>query len=377
MSEMWINLNIDGAPYAMKVARTVWSGGKVGDDFKDLPIATHNAKNEKEKEALFESVRQGKVRVLMGSTQKMGTGTNVQDRLFAMHDLDVPWRPSDLKQRAGRIVRQGNKNKKVMIFRYVTESTFDGYLWQMLEKKQAFISQIMTAKMPVREVEDIDEATLSYAEIKALATGNPLIKEKVVLENEIKRLLILRGNWAKAQSTLRQEVKKELPKSIDVQNKYVQRLERDMNCIENKKEDGNEITLKDITYDDRKEAGEKLLELVKGVGKSAILGSYRNCTLEVFYDFFEAKYKFALISQNKIRYEDKLGVNAIWNIKRMDAVLDRSPERLENAKERLGELYAKLKAAQEEVGKPFEQQEVLDKKQARLDEINRQLDIVD
>ena len=264
----------------------------------------HEANSDKQKDELFAKVRSGEVRVLMGSTQKMGAGTNVQNKLIALHDLDVPWRPSDLEQRAGRIVRQGNENKEVNIFRYVTENTFDSYLWQTIENKQKFISQIMTSKTPVRVAEDVDESSLSYAEIKALATGNPLIKEKMDLDNEVTKLKMLEANYKSNQYRLEDKILKSYPNEIARLENLIDNIKQDLAVVEPKalgEEKFTSLTLDNHRYTDKKDAGEALLESVKSVGirDSKVIGKYRNFDLEASYDSFHNLYKFTLQGKAK------------------------------------------------------------------------------
>lgn len=338
----------------------------------------HEANSDKQKDELFAKVRSGEVRILMGSTQKMGAGTNVQKKLIALHDLDVPWRPSDLEQRAGRIVRQGNENKEVNIFRYVTENTFDSYLWQTIENKQKFISQIMTSKTPVRVAEDVDESSLSYAEIKALATGNPLIKEKMDLDNEVTKLKMLEANYKSNQYRLEDKILKSYPNEIARLENLIDNVKQDLMVIEPKalsEDKFTSLTLDNHRYTDKKDAGEALLESVKSVGviDGKVIGKYRNFDLEASYDSFHNIYKFTL--QGKAKHQGEFGASADGNIQRLDNVLDKMGERLETMQDKLEATKDQLITAKIEVEKPFEKAEELKDKVLRLAELNRILDM--
>ena len=335
----------------------------------------HNANSEKQKDELFAKVRTGDVRILLGSTQKMGAGTNVQTKLIALHDLDVPWRPADLEQRAGRIVRQGNENKKVEIYRYVTENTFDAYLWQTIENKQKFISQIMTSKTPVRVAEDVDESSLNYAEIKALATGNPLIKEKMDLDMEVNKLRMLEANYKSNLYRLEDKIAKEYPTKISKMEKYIENIKEDISKIEPKSNNEDKFTSIEINGTkiyDKKEAGEELLKAIKSTGISdepQIIGSYRGFKLLSNFDFYEKKYKCVL--ENKEKYYTDFGKDSIGNITRMDNLLDKIPENLEKEKVRLENYREEFSNAKEEVNKPFEKADLLLEKIKRLSEVNK------
>lgn len=338
----------------------------------------HEANSDKQKDELFAKVRSGEVRILMGSTQKMGAGTNVQNKLIALHDLDVPWRPSDLEQRAGRIVRQGNENKEVNIFRYVTENTFDSYLWQTIENKQKFISQIMTSKTPVRVAEDVDESSLSYAEIKALATGNPLIKEKMDLDNEVTKLKMLEANYKSNQYRLEDKMLKSYPNEIARLENLIDNIKQDLAVIEPKalgEDKFTSLTLDDHRYTDKKDAGEALLESVKFVGirDSKVIGKYRNFDLKASYDSFHNLYKFTL--QGKAKHQGEFGVSADGNIQRLDNVLDKMGERLQGLQDKLEATKDQLVTAKVEAEKPFEKSGELKEKVLRLAELNRILDM--
>lgn len=349
----------------------------------------HKAKNNMEKDAIFDKVRKGEIRVLLGSTQKMGAGTNAQDKLIAIHDLDIPWRPADLSQRAGRIVRQGNENKEVHIFRYVTENTFDAYLFQTLENKQKYISQIMTSKTPVRVAEDVDEATLNYAEIKALATGNPLIKEKMDLDVEVSKLKMLESNFKSNLYKLEDKVVKFYPKEIERLKERIENLKEDIKNVEpyrevdkNLKEDNKftSLIIDGNKYIDKKIAGEFLLNKIKGVKiyremdkDGEKIGDYRNFDLSIKYDSFFNKYNFIL--KGKGEYRGEFGTDEIGNITRMDNVLDKLPERLENTISKLKDTEEQFQTAKIEIQKTFPQAELLKDKTLRLAEVNNLLDM--
>lgn len=349
----------------------------------------HKAKNNMEKDAIFDKVRKGEIRVLLGSTQKMGAGTNAQDKLIAIHDLDIPWRPADLSQRAGRIVRQGNENKEVHIFRYVTENTFDAYLFQTLENKQKYISQIMTSKTPVRVAEDVDEATLNYAEIKALATGNPLIKEKMDLDVEVSKLKMLESNFKSNLYKLEDKVVKFYPKEIERLKERIENLKEDIKNVEpyrevdkNLKEDNKftSLIIDGKKYIDKKIAGEFLFNKIKGVKiyremdkDGEKIGEYRNFDLSIKYDPFFNKYNFIL--KGKGEYRGEFGTDEIGNITRMDNVLDKLPERLENTISKLKDTEEQFQTAKIEIQKTFPQAELLKDKTLRLAEVNNLLDM--
>ncbi|NLM05044.1 MAG: helicase, partial [Clostridiales bacterium] len=310
--------------------------------------------------------------------QKMGSGTNVQTKLIALHDLDVPWRPADLEQRAGRIVRQGNENKKVNIFRYVTENTFDSYLWQTIENKQKFISQIMTSKTPVRAAEDVDESSLNYAEIKALATGNPLIKEKMELDNQVTKLKMLEASFKSNKYSLEDKVTKTYPKEIQKTESLIKRMKKDIGNVEAKAEGDekfNSITINGEKIKDKKQAGEKLLEAIKGVhvNEGKVIGEYRNFGLEVAYNSFANQYTFSLNGEAK--HTGVLGTSADGNLTRLDNVLEKMPERLEQQEDKLLTTKEQLVNAKEELKKPFEQEQELQDKVLRLAELNKLLDM--
>ncbi|PRT66057.1 helicase-related protein [Streptococcus anginosus] len=338
----------------------------------------HEANTDKQKDELFAKIRKGDVRILLGSTQKMGAGTNVQNKLIALHDLDVPWRPADLEQRAGRIVRQGNENKEVNIYRYITENTFDAYLWQTIENKQKFISQIMTSKTPVRVAEDVDESSLNYAEIKALATGDPKIKEKMDLDNEVTKLKMLEANYKSNRYRLEDKVAKNYPEEIARTEKLIEAVKKDIVSVEPKAE-GEEkftsITIAGEKITDKKLAGEKLLEAISKVkiNESKVIGKYRNMDLEVSYNFFTNEHNFSL--NGAAKHSGELGTSADGNITRLDNALEKMPEKLKRLDEKLFSTKEQLENAKEELQKPFEKADELKNKVLRLAELNKLLDM--
>lgn len=338
----------------------------------------HEANSDKQKDELFAKVRKGEIRILMGSTQKMGAGTNVQNKLIALHDLDVPWRPADLEQRAGRIVRQGNENKEVSIYRYVTENTFDAYLWQTIENKQKFISQIMTSKTPVRVAEDVDESSLNYAEIKALATGDPKIKEKMDLDNEVTKLKMLEANYKSNRYRLEDKVAKNYPEEISRTEKLIESVKKDILEVEPKAE-GEEkftsITIGGVKILDKKLAGERLLEAISKVkiNESKVIGKYRNMDLEVSYNFFTNEHNFSL--NGAAKHSGELGTSVDGNITRLDNALEKMPEKLKRLEEKLFSTKEQLENAKEELQKPFEKADELKNKVLRLAELNKLLDM--
>ena len=338
----------------------------------------HEANSDKQKDELFAKVRKGDVRILLGSTQKMGAGTNVQNKLIALHDLDVPWRPADLEQRAGRIVRQGNENKEVNIYRYVTENTFDAYLWQTIENKQKFISQIMTSKTPVRVAEDVDESSLNYAEIKALATGDPKIKEKMDLDNEVTKLKMLEANYKSNRYRLEDKVAKNYPEEIARTEKLIEAVKNDIASVEPKavgEEKFTSITILGEKITDKKLAGEKLLEAISKIkiNESKMIGKYRNMDLEVSYNFFTNEHNFSL--NGAAKHSGELGTSADGNITRLDNALEKMPEKLKRLEEKLISTKEQLENAKEELKKPFEKADELKTKVLRLAELNKLLDM--
>ena len=340
----------------------------------------HDADTEAKKKDLFAKVRTGQVRVLLGSTQKMGAGTNVQDKLVAVHHLDVGWRPSDMTQRNGRIIRQGNRNKEVQVYQYVTEGTFDAYLYQTLENKQKFISQIMTSKSPVRSCDDVDEQALSYAEIKALCAGNPLIKEKMDLDIDVARLKVLKADHQSQQYRMEDKLLKYFPAEIEKQTSYIHGFEADIKTVEAHPQIaegfcGMEIMGK--AYTEKADAGEILLAACKDT-KSADpvpLGSYRGFQMELSFDSFRNEFDVAL--KGAVSHRVALGTDARGNITRLDNALAGIPERLERANEQLNNLYNQQEAAKAEVGKPFPQEAELTAKSQRLAELDAALNMED
>ena len=340
----------------------------------------HDADTEAKKKDLFAKVRTGQVRVLLGSTQKMGAGTNVQDKLVAVHHLDVGWRPSDMTQRNGRIIRQGNRNKEVQVYQYVTEGTFDAYRYQTLENKQKFISQIMTSQSPVRSCDDVDEQALSYAEIKALCAGNPLIKEKMDLDIDVARLKVLKADHQSQQYRMEDKLLKYFPVEIEKQTSYIHGFEANMKTVEAHPQIaegfcGMEIMGK--AYTEKADAGEILLAACKDT-KSADpvpLGSYRGFQMELSFDSFRNEFDVTL--KGAVSHRVALGTDARGNITRLDNALAGIPERLERANEQLNNLYNQQEAAKVEVGKPFPQEAELTAKSQRLAELDAALNTED
>ena len=338
----------------------------------------HNADTEAKKAALFSKVRSGDVRVLLGSTAKMGAGTNVQSRLVAVHHLDVGWKPSDMTQRNGRIIRQGNMNKEVKVFNYVTEGTFDSYLFQTLENKQRFISQIMTSKSPVRSCEDVDEQALSYAEIKALCAGNPLIKEKMDLDVQVAKLKVLKADHQSQKFRLQDKLLTKFPADIRETNAYIAGVKADAQLAAahpQVQEGFCGMTIKGVTYDEKKTAGERLVLACSELpnAEEKVIGSYRGFELSLRFDTFRSEYQAILKGQR--RYPVPLGTDPLGNIIRLDNSLNNFPERITAAENELDTLHQQQAAAQIEVEKPFPQEEELAEKSARLAELNAQLDV--
>ena len=338
----------------------------------------HNADTEAKKAALFSKVRSGDVRVLLGSTAKMGAGTNVQSRLVAVHHLDVGWKPSDMTQRNGRIIRQGNMNKEVKVFNYVTEGTFDAYLWQTLENKQRFISQIMTSKSPVRSCEDVDEQALSYAEIKALCAGNPLIKEKMDLDVQVAKLKVLKADHQSQKFRLQDKLLTKFPADIQETNAHIAGLKADAQLAAahpQGKEEFCGMTIRGVTYDEKKTAGERLVLACSELPNSEekVIGSYRGFELSLRFDTYRSEYQALLKGQRK--YTVPLGTDPLGNIIRLDNSLNNFPERITAAENELDTLHQQQTVAQIEVEKPFPQEEELAEKSARLAELNAQLDV--
>ena len=338
----------------------------------------HNADTEAKKAALFSKVRSGDVRVLLGSTAKMGAGTNVQSRLVAVHHLDVGWKPSDMTQRNGRIIRQGNMNKEVKVFNYVTEGTFDSYLFQTLENKQRFISQIMTSKSPVRSCEDVDEQALSYAEIKALCAGNPLIKEKMDLDVQVAKLKVLKADHQSQKFRLQDKLLTKFPADIQETNAHIAGLKADAQLATahpQGKEEFCGMVIKGVAYGEKKTAGERLVLACSELpnAEEKVIGSYRGFELSLRFDAFRTEYQALLKGQRK--YTVPLGTDPLGNIIRLDNSLNNFPERITAAENELDTLHQQQAAAQIEVKKPFPQEEELAEKSARLAELNAQLDV--
>lgn len=338
----------------------------------------HEAESDKAKDALFAKVRSGEIRILIGSTQKMGAGTNVQNKLIALHDLDVPWRPSDLEQRSGRIVRQKNENKEVSIYRYITENTFDAYLWQTIENKQKFISQIMTSKVPCRVAEDIDESTLNYAEIKALATGNPLIKEKMELDVQVKKLQILKSNYNSGKYAMQDNILHKYPNEIQRLEKIIENIKLDIESVthpitSDKKFSGIEILGEQIS--ERKNAAGKLMRAIKSNGdlyEPVKIGKYRGFDLYSKFDVIHTVHTFYL-AKNANHYGE-FGESEDGNIIRLDNVIDALPDKLNNLELKLEDKKYQLEREKEDFNKPFLQEEELKDKLLRLQEVNQILD---
>jgi N12 class adenine-specific DNA methylase/predicted RNA methylase len=344
----------------------------------------HDARNERQKDEMFARVRSGDIRVLMGSTSKMGAGTNVQDKLIASHDIDCPWKPSDLEQRSGRTIRQGNENPKVKIFRYVTENTFDSYLWQLVENKQRFISQIMTSKSPVRSAEDVDESTLSYAEIKALATGNPLIKEKMDLDVQVSKLKMMHANYLSNKYALEDRILKHYPSEIKGLENAILGYEKDVQRVTvniAKSLDGerafNGMRVNGIGFGslDKENAGKAILSACRDVksGSGKVIGDYRGFDMELNYDSFFNQFNLRL--KGDMSHRVVLGSDVFGNITRIDNVLDNLQARLDDAIAKLEATRQQLNNAKIEVKKPFEKEKEFNEQTARLSELDRLLNM--
>ena len=338
----------------------------------------HEAKTEVQKKELFSKVRTGQVRVLLGSTAKMGAGTNVQDRLVALHDLDCPWRPGDLAQRKGRIERQGNQNPLVHVYRYVTEGTFDAYLWQTVENKQKFISQIMTSKSPVRSCDDVDETALSFAEIKALCAGDPRIKERMDLDVEVAKLKLMKADHQSKQYRLEDQLLKYFPEEIEKHKGFIQGFEADLETLaaHPHPEDGFAgMEIRGDTLTDKENAGAALLDACKEVkGSEPVqIGSYRGFTMSV--EFSTWKQEYTLLLKGQMTHRASLGTDPRGNLTRIDNALSQMPQRLDATKAQLDNLYQQQAAAKEEVGKPFPYEDELKSKSARLVELDTLLNI--
>lgn len=339
----------------------------------------HGAKTEVQKQELFKKVRKGEVRVLLGSTQKMGAGTNVQNKLIALHDIDCPWRPSDLEQRSGRIIRQGNENPDVEIYRYVTEETFDAYLYQLVEGKQKFAAQIMTSKSPVRTAEDIDDTALSYAEIKMLATGNPYIKEKMDLDIQVNKLKMLKSYYLSQKYDLEDKIIKFYPQEIALQTARIKGLKADLEIQKThpKEIDGKFVgmTIQGTEYKDKAEAGKAIIKFCKTKtnADTEIFGEYRGFKMEIEFNQYERAYVVTLRKNSS--YHVTLGTDIHGNITRLDNAIDGIESRLDKAEEQLANTQAQLETAKVEVEKPFAQEDELQQKMARLTELNALLDM--
>ena len=338
----------------------------------------HDANTDARKQELFNKVRRGQVRVLIGSTQKMGAGTNCQDRLIALHDLDCPWRPSDLIQRSGRIIRQGNKNPEVDIYRYVTEGTFDAYLYQLVENKQRFISQIMTSKTPVRFAEDIDETALSYAEIKALAAGNPDIIEKTELDTQVAKLKLLKQNYLSEKYELEDKVIKYYPNEIKRLENRIEDMKEDIEVFNNNNTPDNsfeKMNIKGTDFTERKEAGEKIIEICKSMTNPEPLeiGEYKGFKFILSFDTMDRKFYASM--KNNLSYKTELGSDPSGNITRIDNVLNGIETRLSSIENNLEDTKKNYESAKKEIEKPFPQEDELKTKSKRLDELNIKLNL--
>ena len=339
----------------------------------------HEYNTEAKKAELFTKVRAGQVRILMGSTPKLGAGTNVQDRLIALHHLDCPWKPSDLEQQEGRILRQGNQNDKVKIFRYVTENTFDAYMWQILENKQKFISQIMTSKSPVRACEDVDDTALSYAEIKALATGNPYIKEKMDLDVQVSKLKLLKANHTSQIYRLESDIAKNFPVQISALKERIAGMQIDSQVVKSVDLQDNDtfaMTVGNVLYEDKKEAGEALIAACAGlktVSTGGKVGEYHGFTLSASYNMFSNA--FELTVKGKCSYKLEIGKDPVGNMQRIHNTLSSIDRRLTESEQKLETVQQQLATAQEEVKKPFPKEAELNEKMERLSELNALLNM--
>ena len=336
----------------------------------------HDAKTEVQKSALFSKVRAGQVRVLIGSTFKMGAGTNVQRKLVALHHLDIPWRPSDIEQREGRIIRQGNENDHVVVYRYVTKGTFDAYMWQTIENKQKYIGQIMTSKTPVRSCEDIDEQALSYAEVKALAVDNPYIMEKMTLDVEVARLKLVKANYLSQKYALEDKVLKYFPSEIRYMTERAQGYAADIAVYgQNKTDDFPGMTLQDRQYAEKKDAGTELIGICKSMTnpEQREIGMYRGFTLLLHYDTIAKT--FRLTMKGTVSHTIDLGADVLGNIQRMENALSKLPERLDTCNKSIRELQAQMENAKQEIQKPFGQEQELAEKTKRLATLDALLSI--
>ena len=339
----------------------------------------HEYNTEAKKAELFAKVRAGQVRILMGSTPKLGAGTNVQDRLIALHHLDCLWKPSDLEQQEGRILRQGNQNDKVKIFRYVTENTFDAYMWQILENKQKFISQIMTSKSPVRACEDVDDTALSYAEIKALATGNPYIKEKMDLDVQVSKLKLLKANHTSQIYRLESDIAKNFPVQISALKERIAGMQVDSQVVKSVDLQDNDtfaMTVGNVLYEDKKEAGEALIAACAGlktVSTGGKVGEYHGFTLSASYNMFSNA--FELTIKGKCSYKLEIGKDPVGNMQRIHNTLSSIDRKLTESEQKLETVQQQLATAQEEVKKPFPKEAELNEKIERLSELNALLNM--
>ncbi len=338
----------------------------------------HNANTEARKTELFAKVRSGQVRFLLGSTAKMGAGTNVQDRLIALHHLDVPWRPSDIEQQEGRILRQGNMNDRVKIFRYITENTFDSYSWQIIENKQKFIGQIMTSKSPVRSCEDVDEAALTYAEVKALATGNPYIKEKMDLDIQVSKLKLMKANHISQKYHLEDNITKYYPQQIAALKERITGLQADIQTAQLNYPQAEQFSMKvgNKVYRDKKEAGAALVELckqMKSADTSSLMGEYAG--FRIFVSFNSLYKRFEMNLKGRLSHKFEIGSDPLGNITRMNHVLESMTKGLDTAEVELENVGHQLETAKKEMTKPFVQEEELAKKLERLTKLNALLNM--
>ena len=339
----------------------------------------HDANTETRKAELFAKVRSGQVRFLLGSTAKMGAGTNVQDRLIALHHLDVPWRPSDIEQQEGRILRQGNMNDKVKIFRYVTEGTFDSYSWQLIENKQKFIGQIMTSKSPVRYCEDIDEAALSYAEVKALATGNPYIKEKMDLDIQVSKLKLLKANHTSQRYRLEDNIAKHYPMQIIALKERLEGYRTDIQTYAAHKpvdKDAFSMKIGNRTYTDKKEAGAALIDMCRSAKQpnmAVTIGEFQGFKMSVSFDSFFSKFTISL--KGSLSHEVEIGADPLGNLQRLSNALEGMTGKMADVEQKLSNVEHQLETAKVEVTKPFAQEQELAEKLERLAELNALLNM--
>ena len=339
----------------------------------------HDANTETRKAEQFAKVRSGQVRFLLGSTAKMGAGTNVQDRLIALHHLDVPWRPSDIEQQEGRILRQGNMNDKVKIFRYVTEGTFDSYSWQLIENKQKFIGQIMTSKSPVRSCEDIDEAALSYAEVKALATGNPYIKEKMDLDIQVSKLKLLKANHTSQRYRLEDNIAKHYPMQITALKERLEGYRADIQTYAAHKpvdKDAFSMKIGNRTYTDKKEAGAALIDMCRSAKQpnmAVTIGEYQGFKMSVSFDSFFSKFTVSL--KGSLSHEVEIGADPLGNLQRLSNALEGMTGKMADVEQKLSNVEHQLETAKVEVTKPFAQEQELAEKLERLAELNALLNM--